>query len=149
MIVLAIDPGNGKSGVVRFDGQRVLYAGVIENPDVLKIIADDRSDVLAIELFVATNQRLGNESIETIHWGGRFHQASGDPDSVVLVPRYQVKKSLGLGHRDGDKEVSAALQRVLGPKGTKGHPGPCYGVASHAWAALGVAYAAFKAMEGA
>ena len=148
MVILSVDPGPHVSGVVRFDGQRVLYAGVIENPDVLKIIADDRSDVLAIELFVATNQRLGNESIETIHWGGRFHQAAGDPDSVVLVPRYQVKKSLGLGHRDGDKEVNAALQRVLGPKGTKAAPGPTYGVASHSWAALGVAYAAYKQLGG-
>lgn len=142
--VLAIDPGNAQSGVVRFDGTRVLFAGVIENPDVLRIIADDRSDVLALELFVATNQRLGNESIETIHWGGRFHQASGDPDSVVLVPRLQVKKALGLGQRDGDKEVNAALLRIIGPKGTKANQGPCYGAASHAFAALGVAYAALK-----
>lgn len=148
MIVLAIDPGNGQSGVVRFDGKRVLFAGVIENPDVLRIIADDRSDVLAIELFVATNQRLGNESIETIHWGGRFHQSSGDPDSVVLVPRYQVKKALGLGHRDGDKQVNARLAEVVGPKGTKGNPGPCYGVSSHSWAALGVAYAAWQQLGG-
>ena len=147
-IVLAIDPGNACSGVARFDGTRVLYAGVIENPDVLKIIADDRSEILAIELFVATNQRLGNESIETIHWGGRFHQSSGDPDSVVLVPRVQVKRALGLGHRDGDKEVNAALQRIIGPKGTKSAPGPCYGVASHSWAALGVAYTALKLAGG-
>lgn len=143
-VILAIDPGNVASGVVRFDGERVLFAGVIENEDVLRIIADDRSDVLAIELFVATNQRLGNESIETIHWGGRFHQSCGDPESVVLVPRARVKKALGLGHRDGDKEVNAALQRIVGPKGTKANPGPTYGVASHAWAALGVAYAAAK-----
>lgn len=148
MIVLAIDPGNAHSGVVRFDGTRVLFAGVIENPDVLRIIADDRSDALAIELFVATNQRLGNESIETIHWGGRFHQASGDPDSVILVPRLQVKRALGLGHRDGDKEVNAALAARIGPKGTKAAPGPCFGVSSHSWAALGVAYAAHKALGG-
>lgn len=146
MTVLAIDPGNAKSGVARFDGQRVLFAGVIENPDVLKIIADDRSDVLAIELFVATNQRLGNESIETIHWGGRFHQASGDPDSVVLVPRSRVKKVLGLSHHDGDTEVNARLAVILGPKGTKANPGPCFGVSSHSWAALGVAYAAWKSL---
>lgn len=146
--VLAIDPGNAESGVVRFDGKRVLYAGVIENPDVLRIIADDRSDMLALELFVATNQRLGNESIETIHWCGRFHQASGDPDSVVLVPRSQVKRAVGVSHHGGDKEVNAALQRLIGGKGTKANPGPCYGVSSHAWAALGVAYAALK-MQGA
>lgn len=143
-IILAIDPGNAQSGVVKFDGSRVLYAGVIENPDVLRIIADDRSDVLALELFVATNQRLGNESIETIHWGGRFHQASGDPDSVVLVPRSQVKKAVGVSHHGGDKEVNAALVRLVGEKGTKAAPGPCYGVKSHAWAALGVAYAALR-----
>lgn len=148
MIVLAIDPGNGQSGVVRFDGKRVLYAGVIPNDDVLRIIADDRSDLLALELFVATNQRLGNESIETIHWGGRFHQSSGDPESVLLVPRYQVKRALGLGHRDGDKQVNAALLAAIGPKGTKANPGPCHGVSSHAWAALGVAYAAIKILEG-
>lgn len=143
-VVLAIDPGNAKSGVVRFDGTRVLFAGVIENEDVLRIIADDRSDFLAIELFVATNQRLGNESIETIHWGGRFHQACGDPDSVILVPRAQVKRAVGCGHRDGDTQVNAALARLIGPKGTKARPGPTYGVSSHAWAALGVAYAAWK-----
>lgn len=144
--ILAIDPGNGQSGVVRYDGSRVLFAGNIENADVLKIIADDVSDVLAIELFVATNQRLGNESIETIHWGGRFHQASGDPDSVLLIPRLQVKKALGLNQRHGDSDVNAALLQVVGPKGTKADPGPCFGVSSHAWAALGVAYAAMKAV---
>ena len=147
MIVLGIDPGNAVSGVVRFDGTRVLFAGVIDNPDVLKIIADDRSDVLAIELFVATNQRLGTESIETIHWGGRFQQASGDPDSVVLVPRLQVKRALGLSQRDGDKEVNARLAAIVGPKGTKSAPGPCFGVSSHSWAALGCAYAALKMLE--
>jgi len=146
VIVLAIDPGNGRSGVVRFDGERVLYAGVIPNPDVLQIIADDNSDVLALELFVATNQRLGNESIETIHWCGRFHQSSGDPDSVMLIPRMQVKRALGLGHRDGDKQVRARLVELVGEKGTKANPGPCYGVKSHAWAALGVAYAARQAL---
>lgn len=140
--VLAIDPGNAESGVARFDGERVLFSGVIDNHDVLKIIADDNSDILAIELFVATNQRLGNESIETIHWGGRFHQASGDPGSVVLVPRLHVKRALGLTQRHGDKEVNEALRRVIGEVGTKAKPGPCYGVKSHAWAALGVAYAA-------
>src|SRR5690625_5564778 len=113
--VLAIDPGNAKSGVVRFNGERVLFAGVIENEDVLKIIADDNSDVLAIELFVATNQRLGNESIETIHWGGRFHQARGDPDSVVLVPRLHVKSSLGLTPRDGVMQVNAHMAQLLSP----------------------------------
>lgn len=146
--ILAIDPGTVESGVVLFDCGKVISAGVIPNDDVLKIVADDRSEILAIELFVATNQRLGNESIETIHWAGRFHQSCGDPGSAMLIPRYQVKKSLGLGHRDGDKEVKAALIAAIGPKGTKKEPGPTFGVSSHAWAALGVAWAAHKATGG-
>ena len=70
----------------------------------------------------------------------------------------------GLGvamHADGImKPVRAALQALLDlfPRtgggatpqiGTKGKPGPLYGVSSHAWAALGVAVTASHQMEGA
>ena len=64
-------------------------------------------------------------------------------------------------HADGImKPVRAALQALLDlfPRtgggatpqiGTKGKPGPLYGVSSHAWAALGVAVTASHQMEGA
>lgn len=141
-VVLAIDPGPIQSGVVRFDGTRVLFAGVLPNEDVLKIIADDNSDVLAIEKFMASGQSLGNESLDTVRWEERFRLASGEPELVVMIPRIAAKKALGLNQRHGDKEVNARLVEVLGPKGTKGNKGPCYGVSSHAWAALAIAYAA-------
>lgn len=143
-MILAIDPGPVQSGVVRFDGTRVVFAGVLLNEDVLKIIADDNSDILAIERFAATGQPLADESLDTVRWEERFRLASGDPEAVQMIPRRAVKKAVGAGHRSGDKEVNAALQRIIGPKGTKAAPGPCYGVTSHAWAALGVAYAAAK-----
>jgi hypothetical protein len=144
MVILAIDPGPTQSGLVRFDGDRVLFAGVLPNDDVLQIVRDDNSDIMAIELFVATGQPLADESLYTVRWEERFRLSSGDPEQVLMIPRRQVKKSLGLNHRAGDKEVNAGLQRILGPKGTKSAPGPCYGVSSHAWAALGVAYAASR-----
>lgn len=142
--VLAIDPGPVQSGLVKFDGMRALFAGVLPNDDVLKIIADDNSDVMAIELFVATGQPLADESLYTVRWEERFRLASGDPDGVLMIPRRNVKKAVGVSHQHGDKEVNAALVRILGGKGTKADPGPCYGVTSHAWAALGVAYAALR-----
>ena len=148
MIVLAIDPGPVQSGVVRFDGVRALFSGVLPNDDLLKIIRDDNSDVLAVEQFVATGQPLAFESIQTIHWGGRFHEAWPNPDDVILVPRLQVKKALHVSGRAGDKEVNEALRRIVGPKGTKAAPGPTYGVVSHATAALGVAYAAWQLAGG-
>lgn len=147
-LILAIDPGPTQSGLVKFDGKRAVFADVLPNDDVLKILADDRSDVLAIEQFVATNQPLGHESIWTIHWGGRFHQASGDPSAVMLLSRYQVKKALGLSQRNDDADVSRRLRELIGEKGTKAAPGPTYGVASHAWAALAVGYAAWKQILG-
>ena len=148
LTILAIDPGPIQSGIVRFDGERALFAGVLPNDDVLKIIADDNSDVLAIEKFMASGQSLGNESLDTVRWEERFRLSSGEPDQVVMIPRLQVKQALGLNQRHGDKDVNAELARVLGPKGTKSAPGPCFGVASHSWAALGVAYAAYKQLGG-
>jgi hypothetical protein len=143
-VVLAIDPGPIQSGIARFDGERVLFAGVLPNEDVLKIVADDRSDLLAIEKFMASGQSLGNESLDTVRWEERFRLSSGDPDMVRMVPRLSVKKVLGLSQRDGDKQVNARLAELIGPKGTKAAPGPCFGVSSHSWAALGVAYAALR-----
>lgn len=141
MIILAIDPGPKESGYVLYEG-RVLSAGVMPNEDMLRIVADDRSDVLAIEYIVSYGKAVGQETFDTCIWSGRFQQAWALPDEVHFVKRQEVKKSLGLPGSARDKDVNAALIRRIGPKGTKRAPGPTYGVASHAWAALGVAYAA-------
>lgn len=148
MIVLAIDPGPIQSGIVRFDGERALFAGVLPNEDVLGIIADDNSDVLAIEKFMASGQSLGNESLDTVRWEERFRLASGEPEMVVMIPRRDVKRALGLSQRHGDKDVNAKLAELIGPKGVKASPGPMYGVTSHARAAMAVAYAAYKQLGG-
>jgi len=148
VIVLAVDPGPVQSGIAKFDGTRFLFADVLPNMDVLKIIADDNSDALAIELFVATGQPLADESLYTIRWEERFRLASGEPDQVLMIPRRQVKKALGVDHRADDAKVNAAIQQIVGPKGTKSDPGPCYGMKTHAWAAGGVAYAAIKQLGG-
>lgn len=142
--ILAIDPGTHESGVVRFNGE-ILWAGVLNNSDVLKIVHDDRSDVLAIEGFLARGNVIDNNCVQTIRWEGRFQQAWGCPEDVMMVSRRDVKKALGLAGSANDAKVNEALRRTIGEKGTKANPGPCYGVKSHAWAALGVAYAAMKA----
>lgn len=148
MIVLGIDPGPVQSGVVRFDGERALFAGVLPNDDLLKIVADDRGDVLAIEKIVSYGNVVGNEVFDTCQWAGRFQQAWACPDEVQMVKRLQVKKALHMPGSANDKAVREALLRIIGPKGTKAAPGPCYGVASHSWAALGVAYAAWQIAGG-
>jgi hypothetical protein len=142
-VVLAIDPGTHESGYVLFDG-RVISAGVMGNDDLLKIVRDDRSDILAIEGFKARGNVIDNNCVQTIRWEGRFLQAWGCPEDVVLIARQDVKKVLGLPGSSDDAKVNARLRELIGEKGTKANPGPTYGVASHAWAALGVAYAALR-----
>jgi hypothetical protein len=145
MKILGVDPGTTQSGYVLFDG-RVLQAGVMPNEDLLKIIADDRSDVFAIERIVSYGTVVGDETFQTVHWAGRFQQAWACPDEVRLIRRLDVKKSLGLMGSAKDKHVNAALLEQIGPKGTKANPGPTYGVASHAWAALGIAVTVMRSL---
>lgn len=144
MRTLGIDPGTIESGFVVFDGKRVLQAGVMPNDDLLRIVADDRSDMLAIERIVSYGVVVGDETFQTVHWAGRFHQAWACPEEVRLIRRLDVKKALGLRGSAKDKDVNAALLVSVGPKGSKAQPGPTYGVTSHAWSALAVAYAAMR-----
>ncbi len=147
MRILAIDPGTTQSGFVLYDG-KVLSSGVMPNEDLLRIVADDRSDALAIEKIVSYGNVVNNDTFDTCEWIGRFQQAWACPAEVVKVKRLEVKKALGLMGSAKDKDVNGALLALIGPKGTKRDPGPTYGVSSHAWAALGVAYAAAKQLGG-
>lgn len=147
MRILAIDPGTTQSGFVLYDGT-VLSSGVMPNEDLLRIVADDRSDALAIEKIVSYGNVVNNDTFDTCEWIGRFQQAWACPAEVVKVKRLEVKKALGLMGSAKDKDVNGALLALIGPKGTKRDPGPTYGVSSHAWAALGVAYAAAKQLGG-
>lgn len=139
--ILAIDPGTHQSGFVLYEG-KVISSGVMDNDDLLKVVADDKSDALAIEGFRARGNVIDNNCVQTIRWEGRFLQAWGCPEDVVLVARSDVKKFLGLPGSSDDAKVNAGLRKLLGEKGTKANPGPLFGVSSHAWAALGVAVAA-------
>ena len=143
-MILAIDPGTHQSGYCLYDAGRVITSGVMDNHDLLKIVADDRSDVLAIEKVVSYGRAVGQEVFDTCEWAGRFRQVWGCPDETLSVTRLQVKQALGLKGADDEAKVNKRLREVVGDKGTKANPGPTFGVTSHAWAALGVAYAAAK-----
>jgi hypothetical protein len=88
---------------------------------------------------------IGDDSVETLLWTGRFIQAWHDPEAVVRVKRSAVKLHLCGSNRAKDANVRQALIDKLGPPGTKKAPGPTRGVTSHAWAALGVAVTAAEA----
>ena len=149
--IMAIDPGTTQSGWCVLDDGRVVDSGVSENFKVLErvlIVGGYVSSglaepvALAIERFEARGMPIGDESIETILWTGRFRQAWHAPDEVVMVKRSAVKLALCGTSKAKDANIRQALIDRLGPTGTKKAPGSTYGVTSHAWAALAVAVTA-------
>ena len=85
---------------------------------------------------------IGDDSIVTILWSGRFAQAWHQPEEVCWVKRSAVKTTLCGSARAKDSNVRMALIDRLGAPGTKKQPGPTYGVRAHGWAALAVAVVA-------
>lgn len=151
MTILAIDPGTTQSGWCLYDDGKVLLSGVAGNHAMLdEIRANYDADRLAIEMIASYGMAVGREVFETCVWIGRFQEAWRDPDAVELVYRKDVKLHLCGTTKAKDPNVRQALldlfPRTGGGKtpqiGTKGQPGPLYGVSSHAWPALGVAITA-------
>jgi hypothetical protein len=142
--ILSIDPGTTHSGVVHFAGGIPLTAGVYPNGDVLTHLSEWRGAV-AIERFEARGMPVGDESVETVLWTGRFMQAAG-MDRVRLIKRSAVKSHICGSQRASDANIRQALIDKWGGKaeaiGTVKRQGPLYHVKSHAWAALAVAIVA-------
>jgi hypothetical protein len=139
--IFGCDPGPTQSGWCLFSPPSdVVDSGVADNHDLLVWLRATRADVLAIETMQATYGTVGASVIDTLIWVGRFRQAWRDPDAVRLISRQSVKAHVCNGNtKASDSGVRQALIDLLGPVGTKRQPGPCYGVKSHAWAALAVA----------
>lgn len=141
--ILAIDPGTTESGYCVFRDDRVVHAGVRGNAFMRCYIKDwQKPDLFAIEMVASYGMPVGREVFETCVWIGRFIEAWGAPNRTRLVYRQDVKLHLCGNPRAKDTNIRTALIDKLGPVGTKGNPGPLYGVKSHAWAALAVAVTA-------
>lgn len=144
--ILGIDPGTTVSNYVVFDGHVVLDKGLkIPNEELEMALRNNEIDYdeAVIEEIRSYGKAVGQETLETCHWTGRFFTAAcvGKQARVAcLVPRLEVKLCLCYSARAKDANVRQALLDRWGGKGTKKQPGPLYGVSSHLWAALGVAH---------
>lgn len=150
--IYAIDPGPEQSGYCLYvpDHQRVLSAGVKPNQQVRSYLMSVDHTHVAIEMIASYGMPVGREVFETCVWIGQFKEACGRPDDVLLVYRKDVKLHLCGTTKAKDANVRQALIDMfpatgggkVGQIGTKGNPGPLYGVSTHAWPALGVAITA-------
>ena len=144
MRILALDPGTTQSAYVLWDGKRVLESAIVPNPRLIEILecgqlpsGQINCDYLACEMIASYGMAVGREVFETCVWIGRFLQAHRGPHRLVY--RKDVKLHLCGSPRAKDGNIRQALLDKHGPVGTKGNPGPLYGVRSHVWAALAVA----------
>ena len=166
MIILGIDPGTERSGLVWLDGDHVAESGVWDNDYVLEILAhgsgydgiETEPGVLAVEQVESFGMPVGRDVFETVWWSGRFAQAwwIATGEEALRIPRKEVKLHLCGSLRAKDANVRRALldlprwKRGKGSEpaaGTKRSPGGLYGISGHSWAALAVAVAAEARLE--
>jgi hypothetical protein len=153
MNILCIDPGPTTSGVVLLDVDaeplpRILKAiAKCENAEILSMLAHYNDDedgplTVVIERFACMGMAVGEETLEAVHWGGRFHQeAVAWKYPVARIKRHEVKMTLCGNTRAKDGNIRQAIIDMYGGDGaigTKKSPGPLYGMSADAWAAMAV-----------
>lgn len=146
MRVLAIDPGDVMSGVVVFDGESILYAGNIDNQEILRIIEGKSSlveeyEYLVIENITSYGMAVGSTTFNTCIWIGRFIQQSLNKKNhnPTLIPRIEIKNHHCHTSRAKDSNIIQALKDRFGEKGTKKNPGFTYRLSKHSWQAFALA----------
>lgn len=152
MEVLAIDPGNVKSGyvVAEYDDKdivKVLRVGKLENAEIMQIIAESNGIDFAIEMIAGMGMPVGQEVFDTCVWVGRFWQEALTRKyrTMQYIFRREEKLCLCGSPRANDANIRQALADRYAPgqqnygKGTKKSPGFFYGFSADAWAAMAVA----------
>lgn len=149
MQILAIDPGPKESGWLVLDNGSPTKFGMAENNHLLARMPELHlgTDVCAIEMVAhyGTAMPAGESTFDTCVWIGRFLQRW--QGQTALVGAKDVRMYLcGSMKAKPPNRRQALIDRFPatgGGKtpqiGTKGQPGPLYGIKKHIWSALGIA----------
>jgi len=164
MMILGIDPGPVTCGVVLYSSTTKHVSEThkaMPVSEVLTRLADpeDRwryyvgmGGAVAIERVQSTGQS-GASLLHTSEVVGKiWHQAESRNLRVVLLYRREVCSWLHVHGAGKNSKVRVAMIEMHGGTkeaavGRKKTPGPLYGVATHAWQALGLAYVAAQMIE--
>jgi len=144
--IVAIDPGTTTSGIVVIEGSldewkiTQIHADM-PNSEVVDKLFERCYHFFVCEKIACMGMAVGETTLETVYWTGRFAEALNRKLSRELhrITRSEIKLHLCHSARAKDANVNQRLLDIWGPKGTKKNPGPTYGMSSHAWSALAVA----------
>ena len=152
--IFAIDPGPTVCGVVLYvpetgavlDTHKAMPVGDVVNRlawlrDVAVVIERVQSSGISGASLLRTSEVVG------LLWGASYRTAAR-----ALVYRRQVCSELQVHGSGKDRQVRERMIEMHGGSkevaiGRKSAPGPLYGVASHAWQALGLACAAASMLD--
>lgn len=137
--ILAIDPGPENSAWVEWEDGELVDFGIATNGGMLGVCSTAvRGTVVVIEQIRSMGMAVGAEVFDTVHWSGRFDQASL-PNAVVLIPRHKVKSHLCGNQKAKDQNIRQALIDRFGGSTAIRKGGPLYGVSKDVWSALALA----------
>ncbi len=146
-MILAIDPGTTKSGYCIIEKYKPVQFGIVDNDEMIKIIKEKTFDKIVIEQIKSYGQAVGQTTLDTCVWIGRYMQVgSGSARQVLVIPRMDVKMNICKTSRANDSTIRQALidrfayDQPNKGKGTKDNPGWFYGFRGDVWQAyaLGV-----------
>lgn len=156
MLILAIDPGNTKSGYCLISDLTLMPVehGKIYNLELLPIIEAhaEQGCPLVIERIASYGMAVGREVFETCEWIGRFIQRFLDFGGVIVFTVFRKDEKL---HICGDPRAKDAnIRRALidrfakhdlkNGKGTKDNPDWFYGFKADEWAAYAAGITAIE-----
>ncbi len=163
--IFAIDSGPTTCGAVLYHpiASRVLWAAnKLPVEDAVELARAKARDGLLVAIERVQSQgQAGASLLRTSEVVGRLQQAAlvGGQESAlggltpVLLYRSEVLRALDVtGRGNRDKLVRQRMIELHGGSneqavGRKATPGPLYGVAGHAWQALGLAVAALRGLS--
>lgn len=148
-LIIGIDPGPETSGVVVYDlsSGRLTHCDGAVGLDALRSLLDGLGPTSAVVACERTSAGpASGEVVLTTEVVGRIAEmCHARKLDCTLYYRREVLKTLACsGSGSHDSQVRHALIEMFGSTkaaavGTKKAPGPLYGIATHAWQALGVA----------
>lgn len=150
MKLLSLDVGTTESGyaileVPEYNKLTIHEFGKIDNNKLLEIVKSDMYDHMAYEQFQCYGMAVGESTIESIIWNGRYIQSAIDKNiEVTAIYRKDEKINLCNSMRAKDANIRQALidrfakKDKKSGKGTKKDPDVFYGVTKDVWQAIAV-----------
>lgn len=157
MKLLALDTGTTQTGycIVDTETYKPIDFGKIDNEEMLGICKKADFDIVAYEQFKSYGMPIGDSTIESIQWNGRFIQAISERN-IHFYPIMRVEEKVAVCGTTKAKDSNIrqglidrfAKHDFKNGKGTKNDPDFFYGFAKDMWSSFAIAYTFIEKNKG-